>query len=140
MSEIMMPSTKADSNSRPWQRYIPLGLILIGLLLVILFGARTVISYIRIQRTSLQPGVTDVEAIRGWMTVPYIAQAYGVPAEFIFTQIDIPATDNQTKSLSQLNRTYASGQPGVMLSKVKAAITQYQVAHPTPRGTPGSLP
>lgn len=131
---MMSASTNDISVSRHWGRFIPIGLILIGLLLVGVFGVRTVVSYIRIQRTGLQTGATDVEAIRGWMTIPYIAQAYGVPEEFIFAQVDIPQTDNQAKSLSQLNRSYAPGESAVILSRVKAAIRQYQAKPLTPPG------
>jgi hypothetical protein len=131
---MMISSTKPSPVSRNCGRFISMGLILIGLLLVGLFGVRTVASYIRIQRTELQAGVTDVEAIRGWMTIPYIAKAYGVPEGYIFAQIGIPQVGNQAKSLSQLNRTYAPGQPAVILSRTKAALTQYQAAHPTPPG------
>lgn len=131
---MMNSSTNDFPVSRHWGRFIPIGLILIGLLLVGVFGVRTVVSYIRIQRTGLQSGVTDVEAIRGWMTIPYIAQAYGVPEEFIFAQVGIPQTDNQAKSLSQLNRSYAPGESAVILSRVKAAIRQYQAKPPTPPG------
>ena len=80
----------------------------------------------------LKPGITDVEAIRGWMTVPYIAAAYGVPEEHIFKEIGIPAEKNQKKSLSQLNRKYAFGEKGVIVNAVKTAIRKYQEEHPSP--------
>lgn len=67
-----------------------IGLIILSLVLITFFGIRTIVSYIRIQQTGLQPGVTDVEAIRGWMTIPYIATAYGVPEKYIFEQIGLP--------------------------------------------------
>jgi hypothetical protein len=109
-----------------------MGLIMIGLILILFFGMRTVVSSIRIWQTGLQPGVTDVEAIRGWMTIPYIATAYGVPEEYIFEQIGLPQTDNRNKSLGQLNRKYAYNQPAAILNAVKEAIRQYQAEHPTP--------
>jgi hypothetical protein len=100
--------------------------IILGIFFILFFGFRTVRSYIRLQRMELKPGTTDVEAIRGWMTVPYIAAAYGVPEEYIFQQIAIPAEENQKKSLSQLNRKYAFGEKGVIVNAVKAAIKKYQ--------------
>lgn len=128
MSQI--PGNSA-AGSRKWQIVI-IGLIVLGLLLVGFFGLRAARSYIRLQQSGLQPGVTDVEAIRGWMTIPYIGTAYGVPADYIFTAINIPAEDNQAKSISTLNRTYAPGQPGVVLNAVKAAVKQYQADPPEP--------
>lgn len=102
----------------------------IGLILILFFGVRTAVSYLRIQQMKLEPGVTDVEAIRGWMTVPYIARAYDVPEEYIFEQINLPQEGNQNKSLGQLNRQYASGQPMAILNAVKEAISLYQAEHP----------
>ena len=107
-----------------------IGLIALGLILVGFFGVRAVVSFVRLQQTGLQPGVTDVEAIRGWMTVPYIATAYGVPEEYFFEHIGIPAEGNRDKSLGQLNREYAFGQPAAILNAVKEAIRKYQREQP----------
>ena len=126
-----------SSNKQPLtfsrnERRIFIILIILGLFLIMFFGLRTVRSYIRLQRMGLKPGVTDVEAIRGWMTVPYIATAYGVPEEYIFEQTGIPAEKNRKKSLSQLNRKYASGKKGVIVKAVKSAIRKYQEEQPSP--------
>ena len=116
------------------ERIIVIGLVVLGLILVIFFGLRTVRSYVRIHETGLHPGATNVEAIHGWMTVPYIARAYNVPPDYIFKQIGLPPEGNQRKSLSRLNREYAPGQPGKILEAVKRAITQYQAEQPRPPG------
>jgi hypothetical protein len=114
-----------------------ISLILLGLLLIGFFGLRAVRSYVRLQQTGLEPGVTDVEAIRGWMTIPYIATAYNVPEAYIFSQLKLPAEGNQDKSLAELNRTYARGQPGVILEGVKTAVKKYLDEYPQPtRGRP----
>lgn len=126
----MTHSTQSSPTPSRWERLLTIGLIVIGLILILFFGVRTVVSYIRIQQTKLEPGVTDVEAIRGWMTVPYIAQAYGVSEEYIFEQINIPQEGNQDRSLGQLNREYAFGQPMAILNRVKEAIRRYQAEHP----------
>jgi hypothetical protein len=125
----MTGSEKSTSFPRR-QRFVVIALVALGLILVIIFGLRTVRSYIRLQRTGLQPGVTDVEAIRGWMTVPYIATAYKVPEDYLFEQLDIPAEGNRDKSLRQLNREYALGQQAAILEAVKEAIKQYQRENP----------
>jgi len=130
------PSPTPPRSSRTGQILI-IGLIVLGVILVLFFGFRAVRSYLRIQQTSLQPGVSDVELIRGWMTIPYIAAAYGVPEAHIFEQIGIPQADNQEKSLGQLNREYAAGEPVVILNKVKEVVRQYQADHPpTPESRP----
>ena len=126
MTEPIQSSPPASRR----ERLVTIGLIVLGLILVGFFGVRAVVSFIRIQQTGLQPGVTDVEAIRGWMTIPYIATAYGVPEEHLFERIGIPAEGNRDKSLGQLNREYAFGQPAAILNAVKEAIRQYQREQP----------
>jgi ribosomal protein L7Ae-like RNA K-turn-binding protein len=74
----------------------------------------------------LTSGTTDVDAIRGWMTIPYLAENYEVPAEYIFQKLEIPGQENEKKSLSQLNRQYADGEKGEIVEAVKAAILKYQ--------------
>jgi hypothetical protein len=130
MTQTQQPS---PPNSRKWQILI-IGLIVLGLLLIGFFGLRAIRSYIRIQQTGLEQGVTDVELIRGWMTIPYIARAYHIPEDYLFEQLNLPAEGNRRKSIGDLNRTYARGQPGVILEAVKAAIRRYQVEHPQPPG------
>lgn len=130
----LLPTTPTPPR---WERLLTIGLIVLGLILILFFGVRTVASYIRIQQTGLQPGVTDVEAIRGWMTIPYIAQAYRVPEAYIFEQLGIPQAGNQNKSLGQLNRDYAPGERGLILTRVKEVLRQYQAENPTPTPEPG---
>jgi hypothetical protein len=111
-------------------------LSILGIILIGVFGLRTIRSSIRLQKMGLKPGTTDVEAIRGWMTVPYIARAYGVPEAYLFQELAIPAEKNQQKSLAQINRDYAFGKKGVIVEAVKAAIKKYQTEHPLPSPSP----
>jgi len=130
-------SVKLTSTRQRWERYLTTILIVVGLLLIIWFGMRSAVSTIRVWRTGLQPGVTDVEAIRGWMTIPYIGQAFGVPEEYLFETLGIPAEGNRRKSLGKLNREYAYGERGAILKRLKAAIRHYQTEQPErTRGAP----
>ena len=131
----MNSSNKQYFTFSPNERRMFIILIILGLFLIVFFGLRTVRSYIRLQKMGLQPGTTNVEAIRGWMTVPYIAVAYGVPEDYIFKQISIPVEENRKKSLSQLNRKYAAGKQGVIVDAVKAAIKKYQKERSLPSGS-----
>lgn len=131
----MIPSSKQSSARSPWEQRLIIGLVVLGLVLIGFFGFRAMRSFLRIQFTGLEPGVTDVELIRGWMTVPYIATAYGVPEAYLFEQLGVPPEDNQTKSLRRLNATYFNGEPGAILTAVKDAIRQYQADQPPPGGT-----
>jgi len=130
-------SANSTFTSRGWQRHLTTILIVAGLLLVIWFGMRSVVSAIRVWRTGLQPGVTDVEAIRGWMTITYIARAFGVPEEYLFEAVGIPVEGNRRKSLGKLNREYTPGERGVILKRLKVAILRYQTEQPErTRGAP----
>jgi hypothetical protein len=127
---------KPPASAWRWSRILLICLIVLGLFLTIFFGVRAARSYLRIWQTSLQPGVTDVEAIRGWMTVPYVARAYGVPEEIIFERLDIPPEDNRSRSLAQLNRLYAPGERGLILNMVKQAVKTYLDEHSSPGNSP----
>ena len=130
----MAQSSNSSAVPSRWEKRLTTGLIILGLILILFFGFRAVRSFLRIQFTGLEPGVTDVELIRGWMTIPYIATAYGVPEEYIFEQIGVPQADNQAESLRRLNFDYFEGEPEAILEAVKAAIRQYQTEHPPPGG------
>jgi hypothetical protein len=129
---MTQPAISSPTRSRR-EKILTTGLIVVGIILVIFFGFRAVRSFLRIQFTSLEPGVTDVELIRGWMTVPYIATAYGVPEEYIFEQIGVPQEGNQEKALRRLNFDYFEGEPEAILKVIQEAIRQYQVEHPPPQ-------
>ena len=108
-------------------------LLTVGIVLTTIFGFRAVRSFAQVQLTGLQPGTTDVGAIRGWMTIPYISKAYGVPSNYLYQQINVPASGSDAKNLGDLSREFFQGQPGVILQKVKAAIHSYQ-ATSQPKG------
>ncbi|HXW00143.1 MAG TPA: hypothetical protein VEC93_17115 [Anaerolineae bacterium] len=129
----MSQSTQSSPAPSRRERILIIGLIVLGLILIGFFGFRAVRSFLRIQLTGLEPGVTDVELIRGWMTIPYIATAYGVPEEYIFEQIGVPQEGNQDKGLYRLNLDYFEGEPEAILKVVQEAIRQYQAEHPPPR-------
>lgn len=122
----MIQSAQPSPPGSRRERLVTIGLIVLGVILTGLFGVRAIVSFVRIQQSGLRPGVTDVEAVRGWMTIPYIATAYEVPEEYIFERLDIPAEGNRDKSLGQLNREYTFGQPAAILDAVKESIRQYR--------------
>lgn len=126
----MTQSSETPMARSRWEKRLTTGLIVLGLLLVLFFGFRAVRSFLRIQFTSLEPGVTDVELIRGWMTIPYIATSYNVPEDYLFEEVGIPQADNQEKSLYRLNSDYFEGEPAAIRKVVQAAILKYQAEHP----------
>jgi hypothetical protein len=108
-------------------------LLIFGIVLTAIFGFRAVRSFAQVRLTGLQPGTTDVGAIRGWMTIPYISKAYGVPSDYLYQQINVPASGSDAKNLGDLSREFFPGQPGVILQKVKDAIHSYH-ATSQPKG------
>jgi hypothetical protein len=109
-------------------------LVIFGIVLTIFFGFRTVRTFAQVRLTGLQPGTTDVNAIRGWMTIPYLAKIYGVPQEYLYQQLNVPASGSNEKSLADLNKEFFSSQPGAALQKVKDAILAYKLT-PTPQSS-----
>jgi len=59
-------------------------LIVAGIALIGFFGMRAMRTYMRIHQSGLSHNATNVEDIRGWMTLPYIAHAYNVPEDALF--------------------------------------------------------
>jgi hypothetical protein len=73
-----------------------------------------------------QPVETNVELIREWMTVPYIARMYHVHPAILFDALGISSKGNEEKSLLQLNEEFYRDEPGTVLEKVKATVHAYQ--------------
>lgn len=109
-------------------------LIVVGLVLIGFFGFRAIRSHIRLAHTRLNPETADVEAIRGWMTVPYIAKAYNVPEDYLFTALNIPAAENRKRSLFRIHHLYHFSEKGKIIEIVKAVIQHYRQTLPPQPG------
>lgn len=123
-------------------RILPIVLVILGLAITIYFGLRAVNSFRRLQyihEQGLDRGAASVDAVRPWMTVPFIAVAYAVPEEYLYSELGIPFDRrNFNTSLGALNRDYQFGQSPngdypAIIDKVKAAITAYR-ANPVVTG------
>jgi hypothetical protein len=120
------------------QRALVTILIGLGLLTVGFFGWRTVHAFreFRGHRPphppfENRPAETDVELIRDWMTIPFIAKMYHVPPPVILEALQIPADKkNEEKSLKDLNDEYFPDKPGYVLTTVKAVV-QANIPPPT---------
>jgi len=119
------------------QRILTIGLIALGVWIVTFFGVRAVHAFNHIREGGFGPGrphplpsETDVELIRDWMTITYIARAYGVPDHMLFKELRIPEKDNREKSLKELNVAYFPDQNGFVLDEVKKAITTHRPPAP----------
>ena len=114
-------------------RFLVLVLIAIGLILVTLFGPRALTALREFQGNppapadvfmQPQPEEADVELIRDWMTVPFIARMYEIPPSVLYQALGIPERGNEEKSLTQLNSKFFPESPGIVETKIKAAVLE----------------
>lgn len=123
-----------DKPMNPRQRNFINGLIImLGLIIIVFFGLRTVRAFRQFHghrpppHFNDQPAETDVTLIRDWMTLPYISMTYRLPPNLLYETLNIPPKGNERKSLKRLNDEYYSQTPGVVLELVKAAVLANQV-------------
>jgi hypothetical protein len=114
---------------------LTIGVIALGLAIAACFGVRSVKSFQQLQyirQQGLDRGTASVEAIRPWMTIRFIAVAYAVPEEYLYSALAIPFNQrNADQSLGELNRIYELGLvPNstelVIVDKARTAITEYR--------------
>lgn len=130
------------------QRILIISLIVLGVLIAGFFGLRAFHAFREFRRYGPPPPLaeafeeappmeTDVELIRDWMTIPYIAMTYHVHPKILFEALDIKPRDNDEKSLAQLNEEFFPNQPGIVIELIKAAI---QANQPPPTAVPPDTP
>lgn len=101
------------SLSRGLPRWM-VGLILVvGVALIALFGLR-ILNQLDYSR-KVQSGEIQVETLRGWMTLSYIARAYGVEETALRTTLGVAAEGNSERSLREWIN--ASGQDPISARK-----------------------
>ena len=114
---------------------LTIGVIALGLAIAAFFGVRSVSSFRQLQyirQQGLDRGAASVDAIRPWMTIRFIAVAYAVPEEYLYSALGIPFDRrNADQSLGELNRIYALGLvPNdtelVIVDKARSAIEEYR--------------
>jgi hypothetical protein len=130
-----------NSSPNPRQRNFVVGLIIIGLMVIVFFGLRAVHAFRQFQDHrppppfATRPVETDVNLIRNWMTIPFVAKMYDVRPHLLFETLDIPEQGNHEKSLQQLNAEYFPEAEGLLLEKIKAAV-RAALSAKIPPGTP----
>ncbi|GAB4457532.1 MAG: hypothetical protein Kow0070_09850 [Anaerolineales bacterium] len=137
------------------QRILVFGLITAGVLLAVFFSMRAAFAFREVRRhgppplspfdtKNNQPTETDVELIRDWMTIPYIARMYRVPPEVLFEALRLPHSKSiGEKSLKELNDEYFPQADGFVMTTIKAAILEFQaqtLSAPTPPVPPTAPP
>jgi len=81
------------------QRWLIVVALIAGLALVGIFGVR---AWNQLQYAKrVAGGEVQVDTLRGWMTLPYIARVYRVPEAELRAVLGLPAQGNDERSLRQ---------------------------------------
>jgi heme/copper-type cytochrome/quinol oxidase subunit 2 len=136
--------TTANPPRPLWQKILIIILIVIGLLITVHFGMRAMRAFGVLRHRPFPPPMeTDVELIRGWMTIPYIAHVYSVPDVILWESLGIPPmkpAEARRTDLTRLNQQLFPGQQMEVLRRVKQAILDFQAHQPPLPGTPQPAP
>lgn len=93
----MKPSPPQPAVPRQIRRWLAVVVMLLGLALVVGFGWR---AWKQVQfNQRVASGDIKVETLRGWMTLPYIEQVYGVPQVQLRQALGLPATGFDDRSV-----------------------------------------
>jgi hypothetical protein len=97
------------------------GVVILGLVVSL---ALIVVFSLRVMRFIRHP---QNEPIRAWMSVPYIAHSYHVPAQELYSAIGLPGDKRDRRPLMSIARE--QGRPvSALIQEITQAIVQ---AHPT---------
>ncbi|MCF8160500.1 MAG: hypothetical protein K9J76_07340 [Polaromonas sp.] len=88
------PLPASPRSARRWPAMLAMA---VGALLIAFFGLR---AWNQLQfEARVDRGEVQVETLRGWMTLPYIARTYGVPESELRRILGAPATGDGQRSL-----------------------------------------
>ena len=118
------------------RRYL-VAFVAIAFVVALVFGGRTAWRlYHRLTGPPPPPRQTDVSAIAGWMTVPYVGRAYRVPPPELFDALGVSPDRHRTSTLDEIARETGRS-PTEVLETVRATVAARQETHPPPeRGPP----
>ena len=107
-------------------RVILIILLILGLILAVFFATRAFHGFQRVRGMKFGGGETDVELIRGWMTVDYIGKMYHVPPDIVLSPLNLSVEGNENQSIRSLIRKTGTNDPDAMLEKIKTNINEFQ--------------
>lgn len=123
-----MPAPAARPPVPRIRRLLAWAAIVAGIVLVAVFGVRGWQQYQFAQRVA--SGQIQVESLRGWMTLPYVARLYGVPERRLRDALGVAASGGDERSLREWFEL-AGLQPQDGRQRLEAVILQA-------RGTPSA--
>ncbi len=110
-----------------WQKWILLGALALVVLVTGLFAVRTV-------RRAMYWRAHRDEAIRPWMSIPYVAHSYRVPRHVLYEAVGVPPQPHDRRPLKQIAREQNRSVDEVT-SVLYDAIARERANHP-----PGPTP
>ena len=114
------------------RRYL-VAFLAVALVVTLVFGGRAAWRlYHRLTRPPPPPRQTDVSAIAGWMTVPYVGRAYRVPPPELFGALGVSPEGHRTSTLDDIARETGRTSTEV-LDTVRATVEAWQETHPPPK-------
>jgi len=138
----MIANMRRFASTRNARLLLTVAVIAIGLAIAAFFAIRSARSFRELRymhEQGLDRGAASVDAVRPWMTIRFIAVAYAVPEEYLYSALAIPFDRrNADQSLGELNKGYNLGlSPNsaelVIVDRARAAITAYR-ANPVVTG------
>lgn len=124
------PKKSKPNRSKLW-RFLPVAVILIGFVVTILFGIRSVRSFRQvqyIQQQGLDRGTASVDAIQPWMTIRFIAVAYAVPEEYLYSALGVAFNrrnaDRPIGRIQPTRETATEGSPPTPVPNFGAVIVE----------------
>ncbi len=135
------------------QKILAFAFIVLGAAAILFFGMRAFRSMNKMRGHGpfgKPPAAsqTDINLIRDWMTIPYIAKMYNVPPEALFKSLDLKQINKQDfikkeydkMSLKELNDALHPEQDGVILNHIRAVIQAMQKRQRPPEFPATPLP
>src|SRR5690349_11434797 len=114
------------------RRRILAAIVALAFVAALVFGAQA--AWRLFHRMTVPPPTprqTDVSAIEGWMTVPYVARHYRVPPAELFQALGVEPEQHLTTTLDGIARETGRSR-GEVLATVRQTVAAWQEAHPPP--------
>ncbi len=106
-------------------------------LLILGFALSLAITgFFAVQAVRMAPHRRRQEPIRSWMTIPYIAHSYQVPAHVLYQALGLTSVTHDRRPLLEIARQEKQPVQNLIFI-IQAAISQYHLtATPAPTATP----
>jgi len=84
------------------------------------------------QQESMLTRAGDVQAIRPWMTIPYIAQTYHIPESYLYQELKLTSSRQLSHSTLHVLAAYHQRSVDDLIRQLQKAILTYRKQHSHP--------